>query len=138
MFLPIVGPTCGSTFDNFHQIWYSGTDSYVKLVARHICVLDWYPQTPLKVLKMQFYLSYLHSNYVFANRRTHMWVNLWQFSPNLIFWDWFLCKIGCLTYRKTSNKARPQIKPKLLKTTSFCKCLLHKNYKNQHFYCKKA
>ena len=47
-FLPIVGPTCGSTFDSFHQIWYFRTDSDVKLGAWHIYVYVLIPSDPPK------------------------------------------------------------------------------------------
>ena len=75
--IPIVGPTCGSTFYSFHQIWCFMTDSYVKFGAWHICVYGLIPSDPSKWVKMGVFTCNLT---IIPNLRSKMWADLWHFS----------------------------------------------------------
>ena len=98
----ISGQKCGRIFDNFQKNFHVSTVSDAKSGAWHICIYGSRPSDPSKWVKMGVFTCNLTKCGrifdVFAYYRTHMWVNLYQFLLNLMFSDWFLCKIGCPTY----------------------------------------
>ena len=93
--IPIVGPTCGSTFYSFHQIWCFMTDSYTKCGARHICAYGLIPSDPFKWVKMGVFTCNLT---IIPNLRSKMWADLWHFSKKFLCQHYFWCKNRCLTY----------------------------------------
>ena len=90
--------TCGLTFDNFQQICHSMTDSYAKFSAKTFVSKSWHPQIPLSGSKWGIMLEMRRKTKKMAKIKFDMWANLWHFSTNLLFYDWFLSKIWCPTF----------------------------------------